>query len=60
MDQEEYLARATPRLARLDKLAPRCAFDKWPHERTAAEHRAWDEYQRLMAEQLADEVAAGL
>jgi hypothetical protein len=54
-----YMTRAAPRLARMDAIADRCAFDKWPSERTADEQRFWDEHARLLAEQMADEVAEG-
>jgi hypothetical protein len=44
----------------MDAIAARCAFDKWPCERTPEEQRYWDEHQRLLAQQAADEQAAGL
>ncbi len=60
MSHEEYIERAAPRLQRMDAIAARCAFDKWPCERTPEEQRYWDEHQRLLAQQAADEQAAGL
>lgn len=60
LPMDEYMRRTTPRLARMDEIASRCAFEKWPGERTPQEQRYWDEHARLLRLQGADEVAAGL
>lgn len=57
---EEYTARAVPRLARLDAIAERCAFGKWEFQCTPEERRYREIHQRLLDDQTADEVAAGL
>lgn len=55
LSTEEYLSRAVPRLAEIDRLARKIDFSlPW----------AWtpegERYKRLMNEQMADEAAAGL
>lgn len=57
---QEYLVRASERLAQMDALAPACAFDKLPGQRTAEEQAAWDEHERILREQIDDEQAQGL
>lgn len=56
LSMEEYQRRATPRLESLDRLAAKIDFStdawKWTPE--------GERYERLMREQGADEVAAGL
>jgi len=56
LSEEDYKARAIPRLAAIDRLAEKIDFTteawKWTPE--------GERYQRLMDEQGADEVAAGL
>lgn len=56
MTEEMYKARAIPRLAAIDALASRIDFEKCGWQLTPEGER----YQRLMDEQQADEVAAGL
>ena len=53
---EEYNARAVPRLAAIDRLAGKINFatDSWRWTQEG------ERYERLMREQGADEVAAGL
>lgn len=56
LSDEEYKARAIPRLAQIDMLIKKIDFTteawKWTPE--------GERYQRLMNEQIADEIAAGL
>jgi hypothetical protein len=60
MDMETYEKRAIPRLALIDKLSERCAFDKYEFQCSEAELRARATWKKLMNEQGADEIAAGL
>lgn len=57
---EEYEARAKPRLAAIDALAARCAWEKFDFQCTPEELRAREHYTQLMREQGEDEVRAGL
>jgi hypothetical protein len=59
-DESTYQQRAARRLARMDEIAPRCAFEKWPGQRTKEEQGYWNEHQQLLQEQLYDEAAEGL
>lgn len=56
LSMDEYRARATPRLAAIESLAAKIDFstDSWKWTPDG------ERYQRLMQEQGADEVAAGL
>jgi len=56
LSEEEYKARAIPRLAAIDRLAEKIDFTTEAWKCTPEGER----YQRLMNEQGADEVAAGL
>lgn len=54
--REAYTIRAIPRLAAIDRLAKKIDFttESWKWTRDG------ERYQRLMSEQVADEVSAGL
>ena len=56
LSDEEYKARAIPRLAAIDRLAKKIDFTTEAWRWTTEGER----YERLMNEQCADEVAAGL
>ena len=59
MPSEEYESRAIPRLQRIDEIDPFCHWDEM-FARDERTQRYRDEWNRLMAEQAADEAAAGL
>ena len=56
LSSDEYKARAIPRLAAIDALAAHIDFSTFSWQSTPEGER----YERLMREQMADEVAAGL
>lgn len=62
MTIDEYQARAIPRLARIDELDKLCEWDKFDFESSDPDRirRVRATRERLMREQAADEVAAGL
>lgn len=64
MELDEYKQRSTPRLAAIDELDQRCQWDKFleeiPLEKRAEIAELRKRRERLMKEQVADEVAAGL
>lgn len=55
-----YIEESIPRLKKLDELAPKCAFEKFPSECSAEQLRARKEWKRLMDEQTKAEVEVGL
>jgi hypothetical protein len=59
MTEQEYLARALPRLEQIESLDKRCAWDKWDCECTESELSARRQRKILMDAQGADEVAMG-
>lgn len=57
---EEYEARAIPRLAVIDELSPRCQWEKHVSDCDDITLTIRARWRRLMDEQGADEIAAGL
>lgn len=57
---EAYEARSVPRLAEIDRLTPRCQWEKFDHECDDITLTLRAKWKRLMDEQGRDEVAAGL
>jgi hypothetical protein len=63
MTEQEYQARALPRLAAIDELDKLCQWDKFmfqiPYEQQEKVRRCREQRERLMSEQSADECAMG-
>jgi hypothetical protein len=60
LDLEEYKRRAIPRLAQIDRLDERCEWEKFDCQCSLEVQALRERRKRLMDEQGADEVAAGL
>jgi hypothetical protein len=60
MSEAEYQRRAVPRLAQIDALDKRCEWDKHEFEIDWETRERRERRNRLMAEQNADEFAAGM
>jgi hypothetical protein len=60
MTEDEYNARAIPRLARIDALDKNCQWDKHSFEVDWQTLERRELRDRLMKEQNADEAAAGI
>ena len=60
LSMAEYKMRAEPRLAAIDAMDKRCEWSKWDFECTPEVQALRERRNRLMSEQIADEVDAGL
>lgn len=59
MDMQEYNERSIPRLALIDALDKRCQWDKFYFQVSSDVLELRKRREQLMAEQNADEIAAG-
>ena len=60
MDMETYNKRAIPRLRQIEEMDKRCQWNKWDFELPLNIQELRKRREKLMDEQVQDEIAAGL